>query len=183
MLSGHEYVACAAHATGPVSSRTGTADFDNLRAIMRRPVAAMAAPDRRKGRCRLVARTGMAQPGSRLPKICSHPAATDRAATPTESSMIALNPLCTMTVTLKEPLDAGNVPTGQRVITEIADASLSGRLSGSLAGGSSADWLTMTRGGLGLPDVRMAIRTNDNAVVLMRYSGRIRFVPRQASIV
>jgi hypothetical protein len=97
--------------------------------------------------------------------------------------MIALNPLCMMTVTLKEPLDAGNVPTGQRVIAEIADASLSGRLNGSLAGGSSADWLTMTRGGLGLPDVRMAIRTNDNAVVLMRYSGRIRFIPRQASIV
>lgn len=32
--------------------------------------------------------------------------------------MIALNPLCTMTVTLKEPLDAGNVPTGQRVIAK-----------------------------------------------------------------
>jgi hypothetical protein len=91
--------------------------------------------------------------------------------------MIALNPLCTMTVTLKEPLDAGNVPTGQRVIAEIAGVSLSGRLSGSLAGGGSADWLTMTRGGLGLPDVRMVIRASDNAVVLIRYSGRMRFVP------
>lgn len=97
--------------------------------------------------------------------------------------MIALNPLCTMTVTLKEPLDAGNVPTGQRVIAEIAGFSLSGRLNGSLAGGGSADWLTMTRGGLGLPDVRMVIRTSDNAVVLIRYSGRMRFVPGQASIV
>ncbi|MFY9930143.1 MAG: DUF3237 family protein [Streptosporangiaceae bacterium] len=74
-------------------------------------------------------------------------------------------------------------PTGQRVIAEIASASLSGRLSGSLAGGSSADWLTMVRGGLGLPDVRIAIRTEDGAVVLMRYAGRIRFVPGQASIV
>ncbi|HEY6791252.1 MAG TPA: DUF3237 family protein, partial [Trebonia sp.] len=70
--------------------------------------------------------------------------------------MITLNPLCTMTVTLKAPLDAGNAPTGQRVIAEIASASLTGRLSGTLTGGGSADWLTMTRGGLGLPDVRMA---------------------------
>ena len=46
---------------------------------------------------------------------CSDPARSY----PTESSMIALNPLCTMTVTLKEPLDAGNTPTGQRVIAEI----------------------------------------------------------------
>lgn len=99
-----------------------------------------------------------------------------------ESSMIALNPLCTMAVTLKNPLDAGNSPTGQRVIVEIATASLSGRITGSLAG-SSADWLTMTPGGLGLPDVRLAIRTNDDAVVLMHYSGRIRFVPGQASTV
>lgn len=68
------------------------------------------------------------------------------------------------------------------MIAEIASANLSGRPSGSLAGGSSADWLTMVRGGLGLPDVRIAIRTGDGAVVLMRYAGRIRFVPAQASI-
>lgn len=96
--------------------------------------------------------------------------------------MITLNPLCTMTLTLKKPIDAGNAPTGQRVIAEIASASLSGRLSGSLAGGGSADWLTMIPGGLGLPDVRIAIRTNDGAMVLMRYSGRIRLIPGQAFI-
>ena len=97
--------------------------------------------------------------------------------------MIALNPLCTMTVRLKDPLDAGNTPTGQRVIVEIASASLSGRLSGTLAGGGSADWLTMVRGGLGLPDVRIAIRTDDGAIVLMSYTGRMRFMPGQESIV
>jgi len=97
--------------------------------------------------------------------------------------MITLNPLCTMTVQLKEPLDVGNTPTGHRIIAEIASASLSGRLSGSLAGASSADWLTMTPGGLGLPEVRLVIRTSDGALVLMRYTGRIRFVPGQAAIV
>jgi Protein of unknown function (DUF3237) len=97
--------------------------------------------------------------------------------------MIELRPLCMMTVQLKEPLDAGNTPAGHRIIAEIASASLSGRLSGSLAGNSSADWLTMTPGGLGLPDVRLAIRTSDGALILMRYGGRIRFRPGQPSTV
>jgi hypothetical protein len=96
--------------------------------------------------------------------------------------MIALVPLCTMTLTLRDPVDAGNGPTGQRVIAEIASASLSGRLTGSLIGASNADWLTATPGGLGLPDVRLAIRTNDDAVVLMHYSGRVRLLPGKASI-
>lgn len=51
--------------------------------------------------------------------------------------MIALNPLCTMTVRLKEPLYAGDTPAGQCVIAEIASASLEGRLSGSLAGAAA----------------------------------------------
>ena len=97
--------------------------------------------------------------------------------------MIVLNPLCTMTVRLKNPLDAGNAPTGQRVIAEVASASLSGRLSGTLAGDSSADWLTLAGGGLGLPDVRIAIRTDDGAIVLMSYTGRMRFVLGQESTV
>ena len=46
----------------------------------------------------------------------------------------------------------------------------------------SADWFTMTAGGLMVPDVRLAIRTGDDAVVLVRYSGRLRFVPGQESI-
>jgi hypothetical protein len=61
--------------------------------------------------------------------------------------MIELLPLWTMTSTLRDPVDAGNAPTGQRVIAEIA--SLSGRLTGSLTGATSADWLTRTLDGLG----------------------------------
>jgi hypothetical protein len=49
-------------------------------------------------------------------------------------------------------------------------------------GGSSVDWLTTIPGGLGLPDVRIAIRTNDDAVVLMRYSGWVRLVPGKICI-
>ena len=95
--------------------------------------------------------------------------------------MITLVPLCTMTLMLSKAVDAGNTPGGQRMVAEITSATVSGRLSGSVAGGS-ADWFTMTAGGLILPDVRVAIQTDDRAVVLMRYSGRLRFVPGQESV-
>lgn len=95
--------------------------------------------------------------------------------------MITLEPLCTMALRLKSRLDAGLAPAGRRVVAEIATAELSGRLSGRLAGTSSADWFTVTAGGLGLPDVRLAIETDDGALVLMRYAGRIRIIPGQPS--
>ena len=96
--------------------------------------------------------------------------------------MIAQVPLCSMTLRLAKPLDVGAAPIGQRIVAEIARAEISGRLSGALAGSSSADWLTRTADGLGLPDVRIAIRTDDNALILMRYFGRLRFVPNAESI-
>jgi Protein of unknown function (DUF3237) len=96
--------------------------------------------------------------------------------------MITLVPLCTMTLTLASAASAGTAPVGRRMITEITGATLSGRLTGTLAAGGNADWFTMTAGGLVLPDVRLAIRTDDRAVVLVRYSGRLRFMPGQQSV-
>jgi len=95
--------------------------------------------------------------------------------------LITLAPLCTLTLTLASAVNVGNTPVGQRMVAEITSATAAGRLSGRLAAGS-ADWLTMTAGGLVLPDVRLAIRTDDRAVVLIRYSGRLRFTPGQESV-
>jgi hypothetical protein len=97
--------------------------------------------------------------------------------------MITLVPLCTMTLTLKSAVNVGSTPFGQRMITEITSATVSGRLTGGLAAGGNSDWFTMTPSGLVLPDVRLAIRTDDRAVVLIRYSGRLRFMPGQESVV
>ena len=96
--------------------------------------------------------------------------------------MITLVPLFSMTLRLVKPLDVGDAPIGRRIVAEIAGAEISGRLSGALAGSSSADWFTRTADGLGLPDVRIAICTDDNALILMRYFGRLRFVPNAESI-
>lgn len=96
--------------------------------------------------------------------------------------MITLLPLCTMTLTLGQALDAGGTPAGQRMAAEITSAAVSGRLEGSAAGAVSSDWFTVAPGGLILPDVRLAIRTSDGAVVLIRYSGRLLFAPGQESV-
>lgn len=96
--------------------------------------------------------------------------------------MITLVPLCTMTLMLGKAVDAGNTPAGQRMVVEITSAAVSGRLAGEVAGAGSSDWFTVTPGGLILPDVRLAIRTGDGAVVLIRYAGRLQFVPGQESV-
>ena len=96
--------------------------------------------------------------------------------------MITLVPLCTMSLTLRKALDAGNTPTGRHMVSEIVAATVSGRLAGTLAGGASADWFTMAAGGLMLPDVRLVIKTDDQAIVLIRYSGRLRYAPGQESV-
>ena len=96
--------------------------------------------------------------------------------------MITLAPLCTMTMTVGPAVNAGNAPTGQRMVAEISSATVSGRLAGQLTGGGNADWFTMTADGLMLPDVRLAIQTHDQAIVLMHYSGRLRFARGQDSV-
>ena len=96
--------------------------------------------------------------------------------------MITLVPLCSMTLMLGQAVDAGNTPAGRRMAVEITSATVSGRLKAGAAGAASSDWLIMTSDGLILPDVRLAIRTDDGAVVLIRYSGRLRFVPGEKSV-
>jgi hypothetical protein len=85
--------------------------------------------------------------------------------------MITLVPLCTMTLLLGKAVDAGNTAAGQRMAAEITSATVSGRLNGGLAGAGSSDWFTVGAGGLILADVRLAIQTDDGAVVLIRYTG------------
>ena len=96
--------------------------------------------------------------------------------------MITLVPLCTMTMTVDRAVNAGPSPTGQRMVAGISGAVLSGRLAGEMVGGGNADWFTMTADGLMLPDVRLAIQTHDEAIVLVQYSGRMRFARGQESV-
>ncbi len=74
---------------------------------------------------------------------------------------------------IAKPDFAGQTPLGQRVVVGITDGRIEGeRLSASQRGGSAADWLLVGPDGTAIPDVRMALRTDDGAFVYMTYQGR-----------
>jgi hypothetical protein len=85
---------------------------------------------------------------------------------------LELVPLCTVDAVLRDPIDVGAGPSGWRLVFEVAEATVSGeRLSGTMAGMAGADWVSVG-GGVGVIDVRMTVRTDDGAVVLVTYNGR-----------
>ena len=82
-------------------------------------------------------------------------------------------PLCTMTVDLEATLAIGTGPAGDRSVGGIRGAVVSGeRLNATLAGPAAADWLVRT-GAIGVIDARLTLRTDDGALVYMRYGGRL----------
>ncbi|HKA92695.1 MAG TPA: DUF3237 domain-containing protein [Acidimicrobiia bacterium] len=87
---------------------------------------------------------------------------------------IELVPLCTATITLKDPMVLPNTPSGMRTIIEVEAAKLEGeRLSGPMKGTAGADWATIGPDMTCTLDVRMTFETHDGALVLVTYSGRI----------
>lgn len=72
-----------------------------------------------------------------------------------------------------KPDFAGQTPYGQRVVVGVRDARITGeRFTASQRGESAADWLIIGPDGTAIPDVRMALRTDDGAFVYMTYHGR-----------
>ncbi len=85
---------------------------------------------------------------------------------------IELVPLCTVDVTLAEPILVGEGPSGLRLIYEVVDATIDGdRISGRMRGHASADWVSVV-GTIGSLDVRATFETDDGAVILAQYRGR-----------
>jgi hypothetical protein len=85
---------------------------------------------------------------------------------------VELIPLCTIDVTLAEPIMVGDGPAGFRLIYEVLELTVEGdRLQGTLLGRAGADWVTVS-GAVGTIDVRCTIETHDGANVLAQYQGR-----------
>ena len=88
--------------------------------------------------------------------------------------MIELVPLCTAVVEVAPPHAVG----GARSIGEIRSVTLEGeRMTASLAGAAAADWMTIA-GTVATIDVRMTLRTHDDALVYVRYGGRLDLADR-----
>ncbi len=82
----------------------------------------------------------------------------------------------TMTINLSpDVLVIPGGPLGTRVVAEVDNVSVSGdKLNATMAGKSAADWLTIgPDGSYGTLDVRLTLRTDDDAIIYVEYSGRI----------
>ena len=93
-----------------------------------------------------------------------------------------LVPLATMTATLGSSLRIKNGPVGTRVVAEVTGVTVEGeRLNATLASPTSADWLTVSPDRtMGTLDVRATLRTDDDEIVHVEYSGRIDFATSTA---
>ena len=80
-----------------------------------------------------------------------------------------------MTVTLGESFVIKGGPVGTRIIAEVDTVEVTGeRLKASMVGKSAADWLTVGPDkSYGTLDVRLTLKTDDDAVIYVEYSGRI----------
>ena len=89
----------------------------------------------------------------------------------------ALVAFATMTVTLGEQFVIKNGPVGTRIVAEVETVEIEGeRLRASMVGKSAADWVTVSPDkSYGTIDVRVTLRTDDEALIYLEYGGRIDF--------
>jgi len=84
---------------------------------------------------------------------------------------------CTFLFTLEatrlhEPLDSGEGPTGRRILNRALEGSFAGpRLRGTIVPGTG-DWMLVRPDGVRVIDARLVLRTDDDAIIHMSYSGR-----------
>jgi hypothetical protein len=82
-----------------------------------------------------------------------------------------LVPLCGARIELGE-LRHVDTAAGRRLVGEIVGSRWEGERLRASQVGSGADWLTYLPDGLALVDVRLHLRTDDGADLLVRYGGR-----------
>ena len=82
--------------------------------------------------------------------------------------------MATLTAQLGDQIVVGDGPKGSRVVIDVPSVSLVGdKINASLATHDAADWLTLSEDGqLGALDVRMTLKTDDDAFIYVEYRGR-----------
>ncbi len=87
--------------------------------------------------------------------------------------MIELIPLCSAVVEVAPSMAVGTVAGGERSVGELRSVIISGeRMQASLAGVAAADWMVRA-GDYGIIDVRLTVRTQDDALIYVSYGGRL----------
>ena len=100
---------------------------------------------------------------------------TRLAANVEDMSQPALVHFATMTIKLGESFVIKGGPVGTRIVAEVDTIEVSGEsLTASMVGKSAADWLTVgPDGSYGTLDVRATLKTDDDELIYVEYSGRI----------
>ena len=77
-------------------------------------------------------------------------------------------------IPLAPPIDSGPTPNGHRMIFMAASGSFEGpKMKGEVIPMSGGDWSVVRADGSGALDVRLSLKTDDGAVILMTYNGRM----------
>jgi hypothetical protein len=95
-------------------------------------------------------------------------------ADPGRNDMVQLRsrPLFRLTIDLHPTIDMGATPYGQRRIFPVAGGRFEGdRLRGLVVPNSGQDWLLVRQDGAAQQDVRLLLRTDDDAMIFMTYRG------------
>lgn len=97
---------------------------------------------------------------------------------------IELEPLGEVRVTIKEHTRLENSAFGTRVIGTAESCEWSGGpITASQIDPPANDMLTIDADGFGHIDARWVMRTDDDAVIIVRYGGRITYTPDGATMV
>lgn len=85
-------------------------------------------------------------------------------------------------VALAEPLVVGPTPEGERIIVDVLGGHFEGpHLSGEVLPRSGADWSRLRSDGSGILDVRMTLKTDQDALIYVHWHGIMKFEPHERS--
>lgn len=77
-------------------------------------------------------------------------------------------------IKLARPLESGLTPNGHRMVCIGTSGRFEGpRLKGDIIPNSGGDWAMVRGDGTGALDVRLSLKTDDGAIILMTYFGRM----------
>lgn len=86
--------------------------------------------------------------------------------------MLESRPLMTLRITLHSAYDLGTTPNGRRRIIPVSGGEFTGeRLRGTVAPHAGSDWLLERPDGSFQLDARLALATDDGALIAMTYRG------------
>lgn len=89
-----------------------------------------------------------------------------------------LTPVCALSMSLGNRVVIGDTPDGVHLTAYLNQGRVTGpRISGTILPGS-ADWARMRHDGVLEPEVKLIVRTDDGALIEMRYAGLVDMGPQ-----